>query len=243
MNRMGPRIAGQSARAHFRNLFKLAVLLLGGAYLVGLVIAFIFTPNTWLIYAVFSPVVAAAFLLTFQREDVRELISILSGWRKGAIGEEQVGKVLEPLRAQGYTLIHDLDSGRGNIDHVVVGPNGVFIIETKAISGRLWVGRGGKLMRGKFEAEGIPRQARAEAVEVRRCLERIGLQLRVHALVALTHSELPRGPIRLKLVSLIEAKDAVIEILGVKGRVLSTYDIDRAVAAIYRGDQDVRLGA
>ena len=34
-------------------------------------------------------------------------------------------------------MIHDVCFGRGNIDHVVVGPGGVFAVETKSHGGRI----------------------------------------------------------------------------------------------------------
>ncbi len=53
----------------------------------------------------------------------------------GYFGERVVAEALEPLKAQGYQIFHDLpagdEQGSFNIDHVVVGPAGVFAIETK----------------------------------------------------------------------------------------------------------------
>ena len=53
-------------------------------------------------------------------------------WRSGAEGERRTGAILERL-PNGYVVLHDLrlPGGRGNIDHVVIGPTGVFNIETK----------------------------------------------------------------------------------------------------------------
>jgi hypothetical protein len=54
-------------------------------------------------------------------------------WDRGATGEEFVGRVLAQKEAEGWRALHDVSFGRGNIDHIVVGPGGVFAIETKAI--------------------------------------------------------------------------------------------------------------
>jgi len=56
--------------------------------------------------------------------------------RKGLIGEQILGKFLEEqLMPHKYQVIHDLVCKNGerafNIDHVVIGPTGVFSIETK----------------------------------------------------------------------------------------------------------------
>lgn len=60
------------------------------------------------------------------------------GWAQGAEGEEAVGKILEGLREKGWCVIHDVSFGRGNIDHIVVGPGGIFTIETKSRGGKVW---------------------------------------------------------------------------------------------------------
>jgi len=40
-------------------------------------------------------------------------------------------KSLRPLEAQGWVVLHDLPADRGNLDHVVVGPGGVFLLDSK----------------------------------------------------------------------------------------------------------------
>lgn len=57
-------------------------------------------------------------------------------WKKGAKGENLVAKSLNTL-PKDYFVFNDvnLPDGRGNIDHVVVGPKGIFAIETKNLSG------------------------------------------------------------------------------------------------------------
>ena len=69
-----------------------------------------------------------------QRTDAR-------AWQKGANGERIVGFVLGRLPA-GWHVFHDIPVGeRGaNIDHVVVGPAGTFTLNTKNLTGKVWVG-------------------------------------------------------------------------------------------------------
>lgn len=56
-------------------------------------------------------------------------------WKLGYQGEVAVGEVLDGLRERGYRVFHDVGSeGKGNIDHVVIGPSGVYVIETKTRS-------------------------------------------------------------------------------------------------------------
>lgn len=59
----------------------------------------------------------------------------IRNYRLGYLGERTVAESLAPLLAQGYQVFHDLPAeNRGhsfNLDHVVVGPTGLFLIETK----------------------------------------------------------------------------------------------------------------
>jgi hypothetical protein len=57
-------------------------------------------------------------------------------WGSGAAGERRTERVLGPLARVGWTTTHDLElPGAGNIDHLAVGPSGVFVIDSKAWSG------------------------------------------------------------------------------------------------------------
>ena len=49
-------------------------------------------------------------------------------------GERSVGQGLEELRRAGYGVYHDIPDDHANIDHVLVGPAGIFTIETKTRS-------------------------------------------------------------------------------------------------------------
>ncbi len=59
-------------------------------------------------------------------------------------GEKAVGQFLESLREKGYQVFHDIVTDDFNVDHVLIGPAGVFTIETKTWS---------KPIRGKAEIE------------------------------------------------------------------------------------------
>lgn len=63
-------------------------------------------------------------------------------WLAGAEGERRTGEALATLTAQGWVTLHDLHwPGRpfANIDHVAVGPGGVFVIDSKNWAGRVEV--------------------------------------------------------------------------------------------------------
>lgn len=63
-------------------------------------------------------------------------------WRMGADGEETIGGKLEKLTKHGWHVLHSVPVGsRGSdIDHVVIGPGGVFTVNTKKHPGKkVWV--------------------------------------------------------------------------------------------------------
>ncbi|MDA8090378.1 MAG: nuclease-related domain-containing protein [Nitrospiraceae bacterium] len=51
-------------------------------------------------------------------------------YRKGATGEAIVGRILENF-PDGFYVIHDLSTPYGNLDHVVIGATGAYVIDTK----------------------------------------------------------------------------------------------------------------
>ncbi len=52
----------------------------------------------------------------------------------GLDGETATGQLLNTLMLNGCHVYHDIACQYGNVDHIVVGPGGVFVIETKARS-------------------------------------------------------------------------------------------------------------
>jgi len=61
------------------------------------------------------------------------------GYKQGFEGEKQVTKVLSSL-SDDYFLINDVQlvaGKRSNIDHIVLGPTGTFVLETKNHSGKI----------------------------------------------------------------------------------------------------------
>src|SRR5207248_3110243 len=62
-------------------------------------------------------------------------------WRVGARGEELVARELAKLSSPPWYVFHDIPLGtRGaNIDHLVIGPGGVFSVNTKNLTGKVSV--------------------------------------------------------------------------------------------------------
>lgn len=58
-------------------------------------------------------------------------------WRRGAQGERRTARALRPLAKDGWLIRHDLSSDYGNRDHVLVGPPGVVLLDSKWFDGEL----------------------------------------------------------------------------------------------------------
>jgi hypothetical protein len=100
---------------------------------------------------------------------------------KGAAGEEIVARELARLPA-GYHVFHSLDAGGGvlmwrggDIDHVVVGPTGVFAIETKNWRGQVTLADGQILLDGAPPRRSPLEQARQAVSKLQVRLGRGGI--------------------------------------------------------------------
>jgi hypothetical protein len=88
--------------------------------------------------------------------------------RRGISGEEAVADALAGLPSS-YWVLHGVSTGHGDVDHVVIGPTGVFALETKAWDGKFYRSRGQLYCNGK-PAEHVLRQARGAVGQVRELL-------------------------------------------------------------------------
>jgi hypothetical protein len=129
------RKPGQHARSRGLELAFRPVLI-GGAALLVMVAA-------WTVFGLrglplaFVELVALGVILAADR-----LYSAQADrWLRGAEGERAVGEVLTQLEGDGWRALHGISLGRGDVDHVLVGPGGIFTIETKSHPGRIPIDR------------------------------------------------------------------------------------------------------
>lgn len=130
------RVAGQSVDERLRDLAlsRLFVPILLASFLVALALIewarvyFPSAPRPWLMtsFAVLG-VAYAVFKIWTNVPELRKL-------KQGRDGERAVAEVLDRLRESGYKVFHDVLGDGFNIDHVVIGPTGVYTVETKTIS-------------------------------------------------------------------------------------------------------------
>ncbi len=87
------------------------------------------THHPWLFTGLAA--IAVIVALVKCRPALREVRDL----KQGRIGEEAVGQYLEEkLRPLGCQVLHDIPGDGFNIDHVAIGPTGIYCIETKTIS-------------------------------------------------------------------------------------------------------------
>ncbi len=101
------------------------------------------------------------------REKAEQIRRAAERWEQGAEGEERTAAELATLGPRGFTVFHDLrvPGSKANVDHLVIGPTGVFAVDSKLFSyrvsynkGTLWVGRypqTKKLQTTKWEADEV----------------------------------------------------------------------------------------
>jgi hypothetical protein len=65
-------------------------------------------------------------------------------WRRAGNGERATALWLGGL-PEAWHVFHDVPVGDhgGSVDHVAIGPGGVFTVSTKSVTGKLWVGAKG----------------------------------------------------------------------------------------------------
>jgi hypothetical protein len=133
---------------------------------------------------------AAVVLTAFAAWKVRRAIPQLRKLRQARDGERAVGQFLERLRESGYHVFHDIVGKDFNVDHLLIGPSGVYTVETKTWSKP--VGRraeiaydGDRLKAGDFQPDRDPIvQAKAQASWIKHMLfESAGKQAFVRPVV------------------------------------------------------------
>lgn len=124
-------------------------------------------------------------------------------WTTGAKGERAVAARLDRLVPGGVSVVHDrrIPGRRANIDHIVVGPGGIFVIDTKVVNGKPMSRRVGPIWnRGSLRlfvgsrdqtrfVEGMARQVAAVGRALNGVTELSGLPIR--AMVVLVGARWP----------------------------------------------------
>ena len=118
--------------------FVLAALLVAPCFVMLLAA----TRDWWWDLAICCVAFAACYRAAFRQwKKVKALRNELRNYRLGYDGERYVAEKLGALTEIGYRVFHDFifdmkpggDATNFNFDHIVIGTNGIFLVETKAI--------------------------------------------------------------------------------------------------------------
>jgi hypothetical protein len=127
-------------------------------------------------------------------------------WRRGAAGERHTARLLAGLERHGWTVLHDLavPGSRANIDHLVVGPGGMFVIDSKHYRGRLQLDGCGRLWHGCYPLAATLRAVDYEADQAARVL--VDPDVVVVPIVAVHGAQVPWGKVVTHGVPVVAAK-------------------------------------
>lgn len=176
-------IHGQAGENAFRKgLTKqqdvLAALVLFG-FLVSLVIGALWGLSfskhwqlQWLSVAGILLVGGSFFVLRKKIDrNLEDRLRAARAWRRGAMGERVIADVLESELPDGFHVFNDvrLPGRTANIDHLVVGPSGVFVLDTKNWRGTVGWAEDGKtlLWNGEPDKKNSAKSVLSDALDVR----------------------------------------------------------------------------
>jgi len=89
-------------------------------------------------------------------------------WKKGAIGEEYIGKILDELaEKEDFFVLHDraIPKSSANIDHILITNRGVFVIDAKNYKGLVRIEQTGGILTPLIETLYVGNRKQAKLVE------------------------------------------------------------------------------
>ncbi|HUA75556.1 MAG TPA: nuclease-related domain-containing protein [Solirubrobacteraceae bacterium] len=198
------RTAGQHARAAVTRLRLRTLVTLGVLAVATAALGRIFGLHDLRFLFAELALLASMFVIS------RYVLPLLARRDRGARAEEHVGSLLEELDTEEWRVIHDASLGHGNVDHILVGPAGVFTVETKSHPGPVRVGR----------VHGATiRQAQAQ----RDAIERV-VETRVEPLLVFSRAWVDRPGARRKGVRVLPAR-MLTGYLAKRAKTLSRDDV------------------
>ena len=92
--------------------------------------------------------------------------------QRGAAGERRTARRLDRLARDGYVVFHDLavPGSPANVDHLVIGPTGVFVIDSKQWTGQVRQSNDGLVWHNHYRLDRTLETVRWEAETLGRLL-------------------------------------------------------------------------
>lgn len=215
----------QRVRAVWPVIVGITVVLMVLAYLVGLSLGV-----PWL-GAAAAAIVALAMLYA-----VMDRPQFIEAWRIGAKGERKTSDRLAELHPHGFIVLNDrLSPGYGgNIDHLAIGPTGIWAVETKSLKGSVEITNHRLAVNGSPQdkiVDQVYREATSIQIALRDVLEPLGIG--VKPVLCLHRARLPFFDREVQGVRLASGR-TLIRTLREGNQVLTTEQIDRIASAADR---------
>jgi hypothetical protein len=105
-------------------------------------------PKLSLVGAVLAFAIVVALMSVISNWSLKKIDAIdrnRLAWRKCAVGEHLVAEVLRGL-PNDFIVVNDVTKRLANIDHIVIGPTGVYVIDTKNWKGTVAANGSGELL-------------------------------------------------------------------------------------------------
>lgn len=143
---------------------------------------------------------------------------LAAGWIiLGNEGEQIIGTLLDELTTSGWVVLHDRRRQPGspaNLDHVLVGPAGVFVIDTKNwTGGRLRFDDRGMAV-AKWRKDDELHAAKVDGDIVREHVDALGADAQTVAVLAFVHDMGLVGPVEHKRVVLVQREQLLTWLHG-----------------------------
>jgi hypothetical protein len=177
----------------------------------------------WRAGAVLAAAVAAGLLGAFVGPDLAGLLAVVAAaglgwrlryrpspdtlaWRRGAAGERRTARLLAPLERRGWAVLHDLaiPGTPANLDHLVIGPGGVLVIDSKQYRGRLRLDGYGMVWHGRHLLVSALRKVLWQADQADEVLGVADVQ--VAAIIAVHGAAVPGGLLQAEGVTIVPAR-------------------------------------
>ena len=211
------RTPGQYARAAVQRLRMRTLVTLGVLAVATALLGRLFGLHDARFLVAELALLASMFVIS------RYVLPLVERRDRGARGEEHVGELLDELTQESWRVIHDVSLGRGNVDHIAIGPAGVFTVETKSHPGPVHVRR----MHGSIIA-----QAQAQ----RKAIERV-TGLEVQPLVVFSRAWVDRPMARRKGVRVVPAR-MLLGFLGKRPTTLTRAQMEEAHGQVVQALQE-----
>jgi len=153
-----------------------------------------------------------------------------TAWKLGSEGEATLGRSLDRLTERGYRVFHDLaiPGSRANIDHLVVGPTGVYVIDAKNYSGRVTFSKG-TLWHGRYPLTKTISTVRWEADQV---VKHLPPETAVSAVMCVMGVPMPRDSMQVGGVHVVEGPRRLAKGVLARPAVLSQEAVDRLTSEV-----------